>query len=156
VKRALLCLFLVAATWSCRGVERQHFQRLDEAGQAIEASIRERVDLPRYRPLLETFSAALSDTRIHVQTSRERALLAQYEAAYLGLNDMLLVWEAREARGSEMLPIREELPARIAREYELGVNTNEPPSIYASEALQTISTASRDKLAAAHRSLDGP
>ena len=37
-----------------------------------------------------------------------------------------------------MLPIREELPARIAREYELGMNTNEPPSIYADEALQAI------------------
>jgi hypothetical protein len=52
-----------------------------------------------------------------------------------------------------MLPIREELPARIAREYELGINTNEPPSIYADEALQAIWKAARGHLRAASQSL---
>lgn len=81
-------------------------------------------------------------------------MLAEYEAALKNLTDLQLVWEAKDARG-EMLPIREELPARIAREYELGVNTNEPPSIYADEAMGTIWQRARKHLRAARQAL-GP
>jgi hypothetical protein len=155
VKRAFLCFFLLAAAGGCRGVERQHFERLDGSGRAIEAAIEAKVDLPRYRQLLDAFSAELTVAKARVQTARERALVAQYEAAYHALIDLGLVWEAKEARGSDMLPIREDLPARIAREYDLGVNTNEPPSIYASEALHTIWAAAKTRLDAATRSLNG-
>ena len=55
-----------------------------------------------------------------VTNTRERAVLAEYEAALKGLTDIQLVWEEKDARGSDMLPISEELPARIAREYDLG------------------------------------
>jgi len=95
--------------------------------------------------------------RARVTGAREQAVLKEYDAALKGLTDIQLVWEAKETRGSDMLPIREELPARIAREYDLGVNTNEPPSIYADEALQAIWKAARGHLRAASQSLDfGP
>lgn len=110
-------------------------------------------NLPQYRALVATFSTELSNAKARVETSRERAVLARYEAAHRGLTDILLVWDAREARGSDMLPIREELPARIAREYELGVNTNEPPSIYAGEAMQTIWAGAKTTLDSAHDAL---
>ena len=81
-------------------------------------------------------------------------MLAEYEAALKNLTDLQLVWEEKDARG-EMLPIREEVPARIAREYELGVNTNEPPSIYADEAMSTIWKAARGHLTNATKLLGG-
>lgn len=81
-------------------------------------------------------------------------MLAEYEAALKNLTDLQLVWEEKDARG-EMLPIREEIPARIAREYELGVNTNEPPSIYADEAMAAAWKAARGHLTNATRRLGG-
>ena len=155
MKRVFLCFFLIGVSGACRGVERQHFERLDGAGRAIEAAISAKVDLPHYRQLLEGFSAELAEARTRARTSREHALLAQYEGAYRGLTDLGLMWEAKDSRGSDMLPIREDLPARIAREYDLGVNTNDPPSIYANEALQAIWAATKTQLDAATRSLNG-
>ncbi len=109
--------------------------------------------LPQYRELLSTYTAELSGVRGRARNTRERAVLAEYEAALRGLTDIQLVWEEKDARGSDMLPIREELPARIAREYDLGVNTNEPPSIYADEALHAIWAAARGHLRAARLAL---
>ena len=94
--------------------------------------------LPQYRELLSAYTAELAGLRTRATNTRERAVLAEYEAALKGLTDIQLVWEEKDTRGSDMLPISEELPARIAREYDLGVNTNEPPSIYADEALAAI------------------
>jgi hypothetical protein len=155
VKRTFLCFFLIAANLACGGVERQRFVRLDEAGRAIEQGISQKADLARFRQLLDAFATELAAAGPRVSTVREGALLSRYQEAYTGLTDMRLVWEARQARGSDMLPIREDLPARIAREYELGVNTNEPPSIYANEALEAIWARTREKLATASRSLNG-
>src|SRR5262249_30150191 len=103
---------------------------------------------------LNAYAAALSTVRPRVTRSEDRAVLAEYEAALKNLTDLQLVWEEKDARG-EMLPIREEVPARIAREYELGVNTNEPPSIYADEAMGTIGKAATQHLANASRLLAG-
>ena len=65
------------------------------------------------------------------------------------LTDLELVWEEQDKRDVEMLPIREALPARLAREYDLPVNTNEPPSIYTEEARRTIWETARRHLGAA-------
>jgi hypothetical protein len=153
VNRLFLCFFLVVASSACRGLERQHFRGLDAAGRAIDTAVAAKSDLARYRQLLGAFSTELSGARTRAVTAEEKTVLAQYESAHTALTDILLIWEAKEARGSDMLPIREPLPERIAREYALGVNTNEPPSIYASEAMQTIWAAARTRLDSARAAL---
>jgi len=154
VKRHLLWVFLLICAIACTGVERRTFQGVERASKAIEAALDGKPTLPQYRELLRAYSTELSGIRAGVTTSRGEAVLAEYDAALKGLTDIQLVWEAKDARGSDMLPIREELPARIAREYDLGINTNEPPSIYANEALAAISEAARGHLRAARRALD--
>src|SRR5262249_27628208 len=89
-----------------------------------------------------------------VTNSRGRAALAEYQAALKSLNDLELVWEAKDTQAREMLPIREEPTGRIAREYDLPVNTNEPPSIYADEAMGMIWQAALKHLRAASLALD--
>jgi hypothetical protein len=111
--------------------------------------------LPQYRELLAAYATEVSGVGTRATNSHERAVLAEYEAALKGLTDLRLVWEAKDARGSDMLPIREELVARIAREYDLGVNTNEPPSIYADEAMAAIWSAARGHLTDATKLLRG-
>jgi hypothetical protein len=111
--------------------------------------------LLRYQELLAAYAAELSGVRTRVTNTHERAVLAEYEAALKSLTDLQLVWEEKDARGSDMLPIREELVARIAREYDLGVNTNEPPSIYTNEAMAAIWNLARGHLTSATRLLAG-
>jgi hypothetical protein len=155
VKRHLLCVFLLIWVIACTGLDRRTFLRVERASKAIQAALDGKTTLPQYRQLLSTYSTELSGIRARVTTSRDQAVLAEYDAALKGLTDIQLVWEEKETRGSDMLPIREELPARVAREYDLGVNTNEPPSIYADEALQAIRQAARKHLANATRLLAG-
>jgi hypothetical protein len=150
IARLLVCVGLTAATSACDGLDRDKFRALDNAGQAIAAAVAAKANLDQYRQVLAAFSTELTRTRGEATDPAERALLDEYDRAHSAMTDLRLVWETRQARGSELLPIREELPARIAREYELPVNTNEPPSIYASEALQTIWTAAKTRLDAAH------
>jgi len=149
VKRHLLCVLLLIWAVACSGVDRRSFQGVERASQAIQTALDRKATLPEYRQLYAAFTTELSAVKAQVTNGRERAVVAEYEAAMKGLTDLQLVWEDQEARGSDMLPIREELPARIAREYELGVNTNEPPSIYANEAQQAIWQAARQHLRAA-------
>jgi hypothetical protein len=153
VIRLFFSFFLVAAMATCHGVDRQQFRTLDGAGRSVAAGVEAKAGLAQYRQLVAVFSNELSKAREQAHTPADVALVEQYEGASAAMNDLLLVWEAREASGSDMLPIREALPARIAREYELGVNTNEPPSIYAGEAMQTIWAAAQKKLASAHAAL---
>ena len=139
-----------------RGIERGTFERMRTASLAIESAITAKEPLPRYRQLVTEYSAALAATKVSVRTEREQALLARYESARPRLEDIQRVWEARTARGeTELLPISEPLAARLAREYDLPVNTNEPPSIYANEALQAIWAQARSTLEAANATLDG-
>jgi hypothetical protein len=152
VNRHTLCAFLLIFATACRGVDGRAFAGVDRASSAVRAAVDSKAPLAQYRERLSVFSAEVSALRPHVATPRERAIAAEYEAALKSLTDFELVWEEREARGSDMLPIREPLPARIAREYQLGVNTNEPPSIYADEALQAIWDAAQGHLRAAHQS----
>jgi hypothetical protein len=155
VKRYLLWAFLLIWVTACTGLDRRTFLGVERASKAIQAALDGKTALPQYRELLSTYSTELSGIRARVSNRREQAVLAEYDAALRGLTDIQLVWENKETRGSDMLPIREELPARIAREYDLGVNTNEPPSIYADEALQAIWQAARRHLATATRLLTG-
>jgi hypothetical protein len=153
VKRHLLCVFLLISATACHRPDRRGFEGVERASKAIQDAIDTKATLPRYRELLDTYSTELSGAQQRADASRERAVLSEYEAALKGLTDIRLVWEAKDARGSEMLPIRDDLPARIAREYDLGVNTNEPPSIYADEAMHTIWEAARRHLRAARQAL---
>jgi hypothetical protein len=154
VNRCIVCLFVLISLVACRTVDRRAFRDVERASSAVQTAIDGKAGLPRYRELLNEYAAALSTVRPRVTHPADRAVLAEYEAALKNLTDLKLVWEEKDARG-EMLPIREEVPARIAREYELGVNTNEPPSIYADEAMGTISQAARQHLANASRLLAG-
>jgi hypothetical protein len=128
---------------------------VERASKAIQAALDGKATLVQYRELLSSYSTELTGIRARVATPRDEAVLKEYDAALKGLTDLELVWEAKETRGSDMLPIREALAARIAREYDLGINTNEPPSIYADEALQAIRQAARTHLANATRLLAG-
>jgi hypothetical protein len=148
-----LCVFLLISAIGCGGLDRRAFEKVERTSKAVQAAIEGKTTLPKYRELLGAYSAELAAVRQRVTTARGHAALAEYEAALKGLTDIRLVWEDKDARGSDMLPIREELPARIAREYDLGVNTNEPPSIYADEALEAIWKATRAHLVAASRLL---
>lgn len=153
MKRLFLCVFLLIWAGACQRLDRRAFAGVEKASQALTTALDGQTTLSAYRPLLNTYASELATVRGRVTGSAERDVLAEYEAAFRGLTDLQLVWEEKEARGSEMLPIRDELPARIAREYELGVNTNEPPSIYATEALHRIWEAARAHLRAAHVAL---
>jgi hypothetical protein len=152
VNRCILCLFVLITLVACRTVDRRAFRDVERASTAVQTAIDGKASLPRYRELLNSYEAALSTVRPRVTRSEDRAVLAEYEAALKNLTDLQLVWEAKDTRG-EMLPIREEGNARIAREYELGVNTNEPPSIYADEAMGTIWQRALKHLRAASQAL---
>jgi len=153
VKRLFLCVFLLIWAGACQRLDRRAFDGVEKASRALQTAVDSQTSLPTYRQLLSTYVTELAAVRGRVSNAPERAVLAEYEAALKGLSDLQLVWEDKEARGSEMLPIRDELPARIAREYELGVNTNEPPSIYATEALHRVWETARVHLRAAHTAL---
>lgn len=154
MNRGILCLFVLISLVGCRTVDRRAFRDVERASTALQMAIAGKAGLPRYRELLDAYEAALSTVRPRVTRAADRAVLAEYEAAFKNLTDLRLVWEEKDARG-EMLPIGEELPARIAREYELGVNTNEPPSIYADEAMAAAWKAATQHLANASRLLAG-
>jgi hypothetical protein len=152
VNRCILCLFVLISVSACRMVDRRAFQDVERASKAVQTAIDGQAGLPRYRELLSAYAAALLTVGSRVTRSQDRAVLAEYEAALKNLTDLQLVWAEKDARG-EMLPIREEVPARIARDYELGVNTNEPPSIYADEAMGAIRQAALKHLRAASQAL---
>lgn len=154
MNRCILCLFVLIFSSACRTADRRAFQDVERASQAVQSALDGKASLSRYRELLSAYAVALSTVSPRVTQADDRAVLAEYQAALKNLTDLQLVWEEKDARG-EMLPIREEIPARIAREYELGINTNEPPSIYADEAMAAIWKAARGRLANAARLLAG-
>ena len=152
MNRRILCLFVLISLSACWTADRRAFRDVERASTALQTAIDGKAGLPRYRELLNAYATALSTVRPRVTRSEDRAVLAEYEPALKNLTDLQLVWAEKEARG-EMLPIREEGPARIAREYELPVNTNEPPSIYADEAMAAIWRAAQKHLRAASQAL---
>jgi hypothetical protein len=153
VNRRLLCAFLLISTSACGLSDRRTFQGVERASQAIQSAVDGKAALLRYRELLRTYAAELSVTAPRVTSSRGRAALADYQAALKNLNDLELVWEDKDTQKREMLPIREDPAGRIAREYDLPVNTNEPPSIYVDEAMAAIWAAALKHLRAASLAL---
>jgi hypothetical protein len=146
-----LCLALCSG---CAQMDKRAFSGVDQAGRAIVAAFDGKIPLPRYRELVAAFSAEVVHARAQTRSSSERTLLDEYDAAEAGLNDLLAVWQRREEHNEELLPIAEALPARLAEQYQLPVNTNEPPSIYATEAIHAIWDATRATLSHATRALN--
>jgi hypothetical protein len=104
VKRLFFCVFLFGLAGACQGLDREHFERLETAGHDIEAAIDAKAGLPRYRELLDRFSAELASAQGRVQTSRDRKVLSQYEAAYRGLTDF--AWSGRPRRLADRICCR--------------------------------------------------
>ncbi len=143
VLSVLACVSLATAV--CARVDRQLLAGLDRTSAVLVSDVPGKVNLARYRDLVGSYTTELTAARARAQTAGERAALEDYETAYTGLKDMLTIWEAKDA-GTELLPLRDPLNERVARQYKLPVNTNEPPSIYASEALPEIWAATKAKL----------
>jgi hypothetical protein len=155
VKRHSLCVFLLTLAIACQRVDRRAFQDLERTAKAIQTALDGTTTVAAYRELLNTYSAELATLHGQVTKTADQAVLTEFDLALKGLTDLRLVWDEKDARQSDMLPIREELAGRIAREYGLGVNTNEPPSIYANEALHAIWERAKEHLEKAQRLL-GP
>ena len=153
MNRRLLCVFLLSSICACGTADRRMFESVERASKAIQVAVDGKAPLPRYRELLDTYAAELSDVGPRVRDSRGRTALAEHQTALKSLTDLELVWEEKDTRGREMLPIREELAARVAREYDLPVNTNEPPSIYVDEAMTAIWHSAQKHLRAASLAL---
>jgi hypothetical protein len=153
VNRRLLCAFLLISTSACGLSDRRTFRGVERASQAIQSAVDGKAALPRYRELLRMYAAELSVAGPRVTNSGGRAALAEYQAALKSLNDLELVWEEKDTHTREMLPISEQPAGRIAREYDLPVNTNEPPSIYVDEAMTAIWQAALKHLRAASLAL---
>jgi hypothetical protein len=153
VGRTLLVGFCLTLTIACTHLDRQRFTTLDHAGNDLIVAMNRSVTLTEFRTLVGTFDSALTDTKAHVSTSSERALVVEYEGAGQGLQDMLTVWHHRNEEQQELMPVTDPLAARLAKTYDLPVNTNEPTSIYASEALRALRDATKEKLEAAHTAL---
>lgn len=152
--RLLTPIFLLALASACGRIDRQAFQELDKAGRAVAVALEGRTALPRYRQLMAVYSAELIAARRKIRSSGDRALLTEYEAAGSTMQDLLAVWERRDEHDTELLPIAEELPARLKVEYDLPVNTNAPPSIYASEAMRAMADSARARLQQASERLN--
>jgi hypothetical protein len=139
-------LIIACVAGSCKGINREAFEGVNQAGREIELAIGAKADLSRYQQVLAEFTAQLATARQQAQSEADRALIAEYEDVQRQLDDMRLVWEAREARHAELLPVADPVAGRVQKQYGLPVNTNEPASIYASEALQLIWKDTKKKL----------
>ena len=138
-------------------LDRRRFDGVRTAGQAIRTSIGSNEKLPRYQELLGQYATELSKLKNTTTTNRdEKTLVEQYDALYRQLDDLRLVWEARTTRAAETdrLPLSDPLSARLAQQYSLPVNTNEPPSIYATEALSAIWSAAKEALEKANATVE--
>jgi hypothetical protein len=141
------CLFflLAAATLACGGPLHQ-FDAVDRAAKTLEMEMNQKPPLSRYHELYTAFASALDKTTTDAHSTREREVLTQYEAARAGLRDILFIWEEQTTRHAELLPIENALFGRIQKDYDIPVNTNEPPSIYGSEAIRIIWESTKQTL----------
>jgi hypothetical protein len=136
---------LLLATVACAGSVHV-FDPVDRAGRTLETAMNEKPDLPRYRALYSSFAEELDKAKANAHSNHEREVLEQYEQVRAGLRDILFIWEEKTSRNAELLPINNALFGRVQKEYGIPVNTNEPPSIYGSEAIQIIWDSTRKKL----------
>lgn len=122
---------------ACASFNPRTFDPLARASNDIVTALTERPSLPRFSPLRQSFATALNDVKPHVKSSKEKTLFGEYEVVDERLGEMLTVWEGLE-KEVEMLPVTQPLGAALKTRYELGVNTNDPPSIYVNEALLAL------------------
>lgn len=146
-----LWILVALAIIGCDREAARTFQDVDREARSLEAAVAAKTDLRGFRERLTAFTTELDRAEREADSPGERAIAERYEAVRAGLNDILMVWELKESRRAERLPIAEPLPGRLAREYSLPINTNEPPSIYGSEAVQMIWEATKLKLDAINR-----
>lgn len=151
-RRALV--FLLTFLFAACGIDRQLFQPVDLAAREIIVALGAEAPPARLRELRVALGAAVNAVEPLANSSAERALAADFKSAGAALDDLLAVVELRETTGNELLPVSNPLAARVWKAYDLPVNTNEPPSIYASEAAREIQTVVRTKLAAASDTLN--
>jgi hypothetical protein len=156
VRPLLLCLLLAVSTSSCGQINPDAFTGVQQAGDNIASAIASRTDVSHYRDLVTAYSNEMTKAEGLANSGPDRELLAQYRSIQDGLQDMLLVWEEKTQSNRELLPLNEPLSARLQKQYSLPVNTNEPPSIYATEALQMIWDETKGKLSAANDALHPP
>ncbi|MEQ1868979.1 MAG: hypothetical protein ABL961_03030 [Vicinamibacterales bacterium] len=141
---ALLVLPLTGA--ACARVHPETFAPLAQTGQSIVVALTDRPTLPRFRPLRQAFGSALAEARPKARSSTEHRMLNAYEAVDERLSEMLAVWEGLNARQEERLPVTRPLGAQLKARYDLAVNTNEPVSIYATEALVALRDDIKERL----------
>ena len=151
--RRVLAVMLMLSATACAVFDPQLFTPLDRAGQAVVASLKERPSLPKFRPLRQSFNAELSAVRPRVQTARERTVFGDYEVVDQRLSEILAVWEGLEEREESLIPVSGPLAAELRTRYELPVNTNEPPSIYANEAMYALRDDIVQRLDTAHAAI---
>ena len=150
MRAVILGLGLLAAVAACGRVNQRAWEDINRAGHRIEPAVASKSTLADYRAAVAEFSAALDAVKSQELSARDQALVQRYDEFRHSLDDIRLVWEEREARQKELLPIAEPLPGRLQKEYGLPVNTNEPPSIYATEARNLIWESAKKKLEAIH------
>ncbi len=147
--RCLLVVMCLAVATACGGVDRQTFSELDRAGRALVVAFESKPNLSAFRALHQKFAAALGTAKPRAQSSGDRTQLSDYEAVDALLREMLVLWAGRDEHDAELLPVADELPGRLLKRYDLPVNTNEPTSIYASEALRALRDDVTKRLATA-------
>lgn len=148
MRRAFVWLWLLLATASCASADPRAFDDVKQAARQVTAVVTARGSLAQFAGAVARFSTAIDQLKAKPLSSKERSLAAEYEGVRQSLDDIRLVWEEKEKRQQELLPIAEPLPARLQKTYDLPINSNEPPSIYASEARQMIWDGARTKLEA--------
>jgi hypothetical protein len=136
--------FVLATLCACTSTHRERFPTLESASRHVVSVLSSDATLDRYRSAAASFATELEHAAPTTATGRER--LDRYRDVNKGLQDILAVWEAKSSGQQELLPLSSPLAGRLAKEWELPVNTNEPPSIYASEAMQTIWRATKKKI----------
>lgn len=147
--RSFLVTLCLAVATACGGIDRQTFAELDRTGRALAVAFAGKPNLPAFRTLQQQFAAALGTAKPRAQSSGDRTQISDYEAVDALLREMLVLWVGRDEHDAELLPVADELPGRLLKRYDLPVNTNEPTSIYASEALRALRDDVTTRLATA-------
>ena len=152
--RVLVALLALSCLSACARVNPQRFQPLVESGRAIASALTTGPSLPAFRPLRQQFSTALTTVKPTLQSAAERTIFGEYEVINQRLEDMLTVWTGLMERDEAMLPVGQPLGQGLKERYDLPVNTNEPPSVYANEALVAIRDDITQRLTAAASALE--
>ena len=144
--RTFVWVAIATALMACQPVSTAQFDRLDAAGRGVRSAIENKAGLEGFRKAVDAFSAELATTAADASAGSDRARLDRYREIEASLKDIVLVWEEKNATQKELMALATPLASRLQKQYDLPVNTNEPPSIYASEAMQMIWDAQKKKM----------